>query len=248
MPRHPRIVFSNAWYHVMNRGAGRQTIFRNNDDYDLFLSLLGEITERYGIEIHAYCLMGNHYHLLIHTPSPAMSAAMRHLSSVYTKRFNRAARRDGPLFRSRFKSIVIDAESYLVHVCRYIHRNPLHAKLVNNLADYPWSSYCGYVDHLQKPEWLFVNKIPKMVSHHEQLAEFIRLHTCERQVSLNDFYNRRHHPRVLGSKAFEKSLLFAGAMPASEVHVEDVGQVIQIIELAAKQFNVTVEQITSGGG
>lgn len=115
MPRPQRIEYPGAWYHVMNRGAGRRVIFRTNVQRQGFLELLGELSEIYGIAVHAYCLMGNHYHLLIHTPRGNLSAAMRHLNSVYTQRFNRSIGTDGPLFRGRYKAVVVEADAYLAH-------------------------------------------------------------------------------------------------------------------------------------
>lgn len=113
MSRPLRIVYEGAWYHVMNRGAGRRTIFHSDTYRQLFLALLGEITQTFGVEVHAYCLMDNHYHLLLHTPRANLSAAMRHLQRLYTQRHNRMEQTDGPLFRGRFKAILVDADHYL---------------------------------------------------------------------------------------------------------------------------------------
>ncbi len=118
MSRPLRIEYPGAWYHVMNRGASGRTIFRSDRDWHTFLSLLGDLAATFAVEVHAYCLMGNHYHLLIHTPRGILSGAMRHLNSLYTQRYNRFHRTDGPLFRGRFKAIVIDADTYLAVVSR----------------------------------------------------------------------------------------------------------------------------------
>lgn len=98
MSRPLRIVYEGAWYHVMNRGASRRTIFHSDTYRQLFLALLGEITQTFGVEVHAYCLMDNHYHLLLHTPRANLSAAMRHLQGLYTQRHNRMEQTDGPSF------------------------------------------------------------------------------------------------------------------------------------------------------
>ena len=99
MPRSPRLEYENAYYHVMNRGRGRQTIFRGGAYYRAFVQTLAEAHQRFGVEIHAYCLMGNHYHLLVKTPNANVGRCMRHISGLYTQRHNRLARTDGPLFR-----------------------------------------------------------------------------------------------------------------------------------------------------
>src|SRR3990170_4951640 len=106
MTRPPRILFENAWYHLMNRGAGRRSIFKCDEHRELFISLLSELGEKFAVETHAYCLMNNHYHLLVRTPAPGLSDAMKYLAGVYTKKFNRLEKTDGPLFRGRFKAIV----------------------------------------------------------------------------------------------------------------------------------------------
>jgi putative transposase len=154
MPRPLRIEFANAWYHVMNRGANRQEIFKSNSDRNLFLSILSEISDRFNIEIHAFCLMGNHYHLLVKTPHGNLSRAMRHLDGVYTQRYNRLMHRDGPLFRGRYKAILVDSDQYLLQVSRYIHLNPVVAELCENPADYKWSSFRAYVNPELSISWL----------------------------------------------------------------------------------------------
>ena len=93
------------------------------------------------VETHAYCLMDNHYHLLLRTPQGNLSRAMRHLNGVYTQRYNRIQKTDGPLYRGRYKAILIDVDAYLLNVSRYIHRNPIEACIVRRAERYPWSSY-----------------------------------------------------------------------------------------------------------
>ncbi|MBL4818744.1 MAG: transposase [Deltaproteobacteria bacterium] len=131
MPRGTRIRFQNAWYHIMNRGAARQPVFKSEVHYELFLEIMAEVSAVHGIEFHSYCLMGNHFHLLVRTPEDGLSEGMRDLIGLYTRKFNKMEKRDGPLFRGRYKSIVIDADSYLVELSRYIHNNPIKAKIVS---------------------------------------------------------------------------------------------------------------------
>ena len=129
----------------MNRGRGRQWIFPDTLYYQGFLQCLDEAHRRFGIEVHAYCLLGNHYHLLLKTPRGNLGRAMRHFDGVYTQRHNRWKRTEGSLFRGRYKAIVIDASRYLLQVSRYIHRNPVELKkpLVRDLSSYHWSSYAA---------------------------------------------------------------------------------------------------------
>ncbi len=154
MARPLRIQYFDALYHVMNRGVGRNCIYQNDDQRLLFLSLLEEITLRYHVEIHAYCLMGNHYHLLIKTPFANLDRAMRHLNGVYTQRYNQLMKKDGSLFRGRYKACLIEADNYLIQVSRYIHLNPVKAKICKKPQDYCWSSYRFFLGLDQSPVWL----------------------------------------------------------------------------------------------
>ena len=144
MSRPLRIEYPDAWYHVMNRGGRYEDIFEEKKDYSVFLELLQEAIDIFHIKIAAFCLMQNHYHLLIQTPEANISRSMRHINGVYTQRFNKIHGYDGHLFRGRYKSILIDADSYLLQVMRYIHRNPITAGLTDKL-NYSWSSHKAYL-------------------------------------------------------------------------------------------------------
>ncbi|EKD52187.1 MAG: protein of unknown function DUF1568 [uncultured bacterium] len=155
MARPLRIEYDGAWYHVMNRGLERRNIFREPKDYDHFISLLKEITEIFSIEIHAFSLMPNHYHLLIHTPKMGLSRAMRHLSGVYTQCFNKRYKRDGVLFRGRYKACLVDSNEYLTELVRYIHLNPVKAGLCQHPKEHLWTSHLYYLTDCKGYDWLF---------------------------------------------------------------------------------------------
>lgn len=159
MARPLRILFKNAYYHVMNRGAARCPTFSRPEHGNLFLALLEDSVARFGLEVLCYCLMSNHYHLLVKTPHANLDRVMRHIDGVYTQRFNRLGNRDGPLFRGRYKAIVIDSENYLISASRYIHRNPIEAGLCKALKQYKWSSYKAYLGEVPKPKWLSIDEI-----------------------------------------------------------------------------------------
>jgi REP element-mobilizing transposase RayT len=125
MARPLRIEYPGAYYHVMNRGQSRRSIFIEDQGRQTFLDLLADMTRLWKVKIHAYCLMDNHYHLLLSTPMGVLSRPMRHLDGIYTQKFNRVHHRDGPLFRGRYKAILIDVEEYFLSVVRSIHKNPL---------------------------------------------------------------------------------------------------------------------------
>ncbi len=137
----------------------------------MFLSLLGAASHRSGIEAHAYALMGNHFHLLLYCPVPALSDAMHYLLGVYTQRFNRRHGFDGPLFRERFKSVPVTTDEQLLWVSRYIHRNPEDLGPNVDLASYPWSSYGAYIDERVRPHWLRTQFILNMAYDYRRFVE-----------------------------------------------------------------------------
>ncbi len=129
MSRPLRIEYQGAWYHVMNRGAGRRVIYRTNAERAYFLALLGDLQNTFGVQTHAYCLMDNHYHLLLHTPRGNLSAAMRYLNGGYTQHPNRSQGKDGALFRGRYQAVLGDVDRYLAELSRYLHRHDAGAAM-----------------------------------------------------------------------------------------------------------------------
>lgn len=141
MARPLRIEYPGALYHVTSRGDGREDIFADDADRLAFLSVLGAVVERFDWRLYAYCLMDNHYHLMVETPKANLSLGMRQLNGVYTQRFNRRHGRAGHVFQGRFKAIVVDKQAYLLELSRYVVLNPVRAKMVRDPARYRWSSH-----------------------------------------------------------------------------------------------------------
>ncbi|MAT92070.1 MAG: addiction module toxin RelE [Halioglobus sp.] len=141
MSRPLRIEFPGAFYHVTSRGNARQTVFREQRDYRKFLGLFGDCCARYQWLCHAYCLMGNHYHLLIETGEPTLSKGMKFLNGCYTQAFNRYHEHVGHVFQGRFHAVLVDSNAYLLELARYIALNPVRAQMVESVLDWPWSSY-----------------------------------------------------------------------------------------------------------
>lgn len=154
MARPLRIEFPDAFYHVTSRGNERKSIFRNQRDRERFLSYLESAHHRYGAILHVYCLMDNHYHLLIETPRGNLSQILHHINGAYTTYFNIRHGRSGHLFQGRFKAILVEKDSYGGELSRYIHLNPVRAGLVKNPSEYRWSSYRYYIGRERKPQWL----------------------------------------------------------------------------------------------
>jgi putative transposase len=154
MARALRVEYPGALYHVYGRGIARQAIFRVPADRDLFLLALAVAKHRHHLLIHAYCLMSNHYHLLLETPEGNLSRAMRHINGTYTQRYNRVHRRTGQLLQGRFKANLVEKESYLLELARYIVLNPVRARMVSDPAAWAWSSYRATAGIAPAPAWL----------------------------------------------------------------------------------------------
>jgi REP element-mobilizing transposase RayT len=201
MGRAWRIEFDGAFYHVMSRGNEGRNIFFCDDDRQGFLGAVCEISERFEIDIFAFVLMDNHYHLLIRTRRANLSKAMQWLGVTYTRRFNNKHSRIGHLFQGRFKSIIVQNDIYLMQLSCYIHRNPLRAGAVNRLARYPWSSYPVYAYGNKGPQWLSTELILSQFdekSRHRDYREKVQGYAKEEKRLLEDL----KHGMILGSKRF----------------------------------------------
>jgi REP element-mobilizing transposase RayT len=154
MVRPLRLELAGGLYHVTARGDHRDDIYLDDDDRIVWLNLLGAVCDRFNWRCHAYCQMTNHYHLVIETPDGNLSRGMRQLNGVYTQQFNRRHRRVGHVFQGRYKSVLIDKEAYLLEVARYVVLNPLRACMVDDVADWAWSSYRAMVGTDMAPVWL----------------------------------------------------------------------------------------------
>lgn len=159
MARPLRIEYEGAHYHVTSRGNERKAVFRDDTDRQKFLELIGRAVEQFGIRVHAYVLMDNHYHLLIETPRGGLNRALRYLNGVYTQAFNRRHKRVGHLFQGRYKAILVEKDAYLLELSRYIHLNPWRVNRGTDPIKYRWSSLGPYVGTRAAPPWLTVREV-----------------------------------------------------------------------------------------
>ena len=159
MARPLRLEFPGACYHLTARGDRQEPIFEDDADRIVFLDLLGKEILQQGWVLYAFCLMGNHYHLLLQTPEPNLVRGMRRLNGVYTQAFNRRHARVGHVLQGRYKSILVDQDSYLLELCRYVVLNPVRARIVASVEDWHWSSYLPTVGKLPCPPWLAAEKV-----------------------------------------------------------------------------------------
>ena len=154
MARPPRIEFPGAVYHVTARGDRREPIFVDDEDRQALLEVVAQALSRFDAEALSYCLMGNHYHFVLHTRQGNLSLLMRHINGVYTQTFNRRHNKSGHLFQGRFKAILVDRDAYLLEVCCYVDLNPVRARMVRKPENWTWSSYKAHVGLAPTPVWL----------------------------------------------------------------------------------------------
>jgi REP element-mobilizing transposase RayT len=187
----------------MSRGNERQDIFRCDDDRKMFLDLIGDFSERFEIDVFAYVLMDNHFHLLLRTREANLPKAMQWLGTTYTRKFNNRHDRSGHLFQGRYKSILVENDQYMLHLSCYIHRNPLRAGIISRLADYRWSSYPSYGYARKTPKWLDTSLILNLMTNsrtdpHLQYREKVQQYSDETKNIWEDV----EHGLIYGSEDF----------------------------------------------
>jgi putative transposase len=204
MSRPLRIDYPNAWHHVMNRARRREDLFVDKADYQQFIDLLQETAALFHVNVAAFCLMPTHYHLMVQTPDANLSRCMRHLNGVYTQKYNLRHGCDGTLLRGRYKSILVDADSYVLQLVRYIHKNPLKAGLVKRLDQYVWSSHKGYLSKAKKWNWLYKNFVLQMLTAQtsNQIRVYKQFMAQEQDEDLVRVLDRKNPPSMLGSEKF----------------------------------------------
>lgn len=206
MARPLRLELSGGLYHVTARGDGREDIYLGDADREAWLEVLGQVCRRCNWVCHAWCEMSNHYHLLLETPEANLAAGMRQLNGVYTQRFNRAHGRVGHVFQGRYKAILVERDSYLLELARYVVLNPLRAKRVKRLDAWPWSSYLATCGQSAIPCWLKTDWI--LAQFGKQRATAIRKYVqfVHEGAHLPSVWTRLQGQIYLGSEAFVKTM------------------------------------------
>jgi REP-associated tyrosine transposase len=208
MSRPLRIEYPGAWYHVMNRGRWGEEAFFSDLDHEAFVKVLRETSELWNMRVSAYCLMPNNYDLLVQTPDGNLSRCMRHVNGVYTQRFNRCHKKEGQLFRGRYKAVLVEGDSHLLEVLRYIHRNPLKAGIVKTLDNYPWSSHQGYLSGAKKWSWLEKDILLTQLSRvkSKQKSTYLDFVSLENSQEIESFYSLKNMPSILGGTSFKEHI------------------------------------------
>jgi REP element-mobilizing transposase RayT len=186
MARQLRLEYPGAVYHISSRGNHQEHIFLDDDDRKLFLKLLKTIIERMNWICHAYCLMGNHYHLLVEIPDGILSRGMAWLNGVYTQRINRKYGLTGHLFQGRFKTKLVEDGMQFLMTARYIVRNPVEAKIVENPVQWRWSSYRATIGEITPPDFLFVDDVLSQLSSIRENAQMFFKALVQMELKGND--------------------------------------------------------------
>ena len=205
MARPLRIEYEGAVYHVTSRGNAKSDIYLDDEDRELFLDVLKYVVERFGWKCHAYCLMSNHYHLMVETPKANLSRGMSQLNGMFTQRFNRKHARVGHLFQGRFKSIIVDKDAYLLELSRYIVRNPLAAGMVKNIGDWKWSSYLATSGMVTAPAFLHVDWLLSQFGDSKVKARQVYMDFVSQEDSESPWLSL-NGPDVLGDDEFRGRL------------------------------------------
>ncbi len=250
MARPLRLNYAGAFYHVTARGNARQAIVRDDRDRARFVDTLAQLVERYGVRCHAWVLMTNHYHLLLETPTPNLSLALRHLNGVYTQWFNRRHRRVGHVFQGRFTAIVVQQEAHGLELCRYVVLNPVRAGMVSHPGRYAWSSYRATAGSVAAPAWLTVDWILEQFGAKRRAAqEAYRAFVQEDGAGAPSPWSRVVGQVYLGSDAFIARVL----RQAARVHDPEIPRQQReplwltadaVLHRVARAYGVTVATLT----
>ena len=244
MARKPRLHYVGALYHVMVRGNDGQKIFARDEDRYRFYLFLQEGVEKFGHRIHAFCLMGNHVHLAIQVGDKPLSRIMQNLCFRYTQWINSRQKKVGHLFQGRYKAIVVDADSYLAELVRYIHLNPVRAGIVQVPDDYQWSGHRAYLGCEMLPwltsEWVLSQFSQELNTARAKYAEFIN--EGKQDGHRKEFHKGTIEIRILGDDTFIDKVL-----KDVEQREKEPATIDAIIKEVGRLYGLTEKEIVSGG-
>ena len=202
MARPLRLEFPGAIYHLTSRGDRREPIYEGDEDRIQWLEVLSRACERYNWRVHAYCLMDNHYHVLLETAEGKLSKGMRHLNGVYTQYFNRQHNRVGHVFQGRFKAILVEREAYLLELSRYVVLNPIRARMINDMDEWGWSSYQATIGKTPVPNWLETDWLLSHFGRQRKRARERYIGFVREGIGLPSIWENLRKQVFLGGEAF----------------------------------------------
>jgi REP element-mobilizing transposase RayT len=235
MARPLRLEFEGALYHVMARGNAREAIFLDDDDRVAFVANLGRVAERFEWRVWAWCLMGNHYHLLVETLRPTLSRGMREINGVYTQGFNRRHRRVGHVLQGRYKAVLVDKDSYLLELSRYVVLNPVRAGLVATAGDWTWSSYRAVMGKAPAPEWLAANATLRLLHAERGPARRAYARFVAEGVAAEDALPQVEQQSLLGSEAFVERMVARAAKRPASAEVPRRARIVRSLPAIARE-------------
>jgi REP element-mobilizing transposase RayT len=194
--------YAGAIYHVTSRGDRQEDIFLDDDDRLIWLENFAQVCSRFNWRCHAWCLMDNHYHIVIETIEGNLSQGMRQLNGVYTQKSNRKHSRVGHVFQGRYKAILVQKDSHLLELARYVVLNPVRARMVNNVIDWPWSSYSAMIGNSLVPDWLEIDWLLNHFasSRRSSIEEYINF--VRKGIGLSPIWQELKHQVYLGDDTF----------------------------------------------
>ena len=250
MSRPLRLEFAGAFWHVTSRGNERREIFRNDDDRSEFLRILGRTVALFRWRLHAYVLMGNHYHLLIETPEPTLSRGMRQLNGLYTQGFNRRHRRVGHLLQGRYKAILVEKNAHLLELARYVVLNPVRAGIARSASAWPWSSYRATAGINPAPPWLdTATTLAGFGTGRPRALARYRAFVAEGKGSGYDPWQMVEGQIYLGNETFHREIearleraALSDQIPSAQRNLRR-GKSQDVHEIARRALGVTIEEM-----
>ncbi len=255
MGRPLRVEYPGALYHITSRGNERRKIFKDKTDRITFLKILKDYHDRFGILLHSYVLMDNHYHLILETPKGNLLKVMHGINSRYTIYFNRRHKRTGHLFQGRYKAIIVDKDAYLIPLSRYVHLNPVRARMVEKPEQYRWSSYRGYIEKGKEDNWVEYSWVlSEFGQRRKRAGQKYREYTEQGLIvkiesPLKDLLGQV----VLGGDEFKEKIIeyLEGKQISQEIvernRFEKMALPDNIVKVVAKKFNMEEKEVRSKG-
>jgi REP element-mobilizing transposase RayT len=250
MARPLRLAFENACYHITSRGMRKENIFYGDEDKSIFLEKLNETFKKYSVVCYAYCLMDNHYHLFVKTPRANISQAMHYLNTSYTNWFKADHEIIGSVLQGRYKSILVDEDSYGIVLSAYIHLNPLRARIVEDLREYKWSSYFNYVkDNKRAVDSLDTEFILTQFSEDSKEARRLYRRYVRGNKNIKDPLKDSFKGMVLGSREYVSDILKKIIKLGKRREIPETRRINrktsdEIIKAMEKKYNISKEDIT----
>ncbi len=248
MPRKPRIEYAGAFYHVITRGNQKQRVFKDAADFQKYLQLLTIYKNRTSCRIFAYILMNNHVHLLIETKDTPLSKFMQGLNQTYTMYYNRRYRTVGHLFQGRYKAILCDREAYLLGLLKYIHLNPLRAKLAESLEVYPWSSHHAYTGKNNPLAVVDTDQVLHLFSENKgrSIKKYLEFMSGNETLNKNEVYATIDQ-RVQGDDSFVEQVKTLADKPVEAGKRKKERSLSQIMTVVENTTGLSLEQLRTAG-